>query len=67
MRIVKAKAPRVSIEYYKDKRDEWRWRFKSNGKIMADSGEGYSTKNACLKAIKTVKQKIVDAEPKEVE
>lgn len=30
------------LEFYKDKRGEWRWRrIASNGNIIADSGEGY--------------------------
>lgn len=34
--------------YYKDNKDEWRWRLKaSNGRIIADSGEGYSTEREC--------------------
>ena len=34
---------------YKDNRGEWRWRLRaSNGKIIADSGEGYKNKQDCL-------------------
>ena len=37
---------------YRDDKGEWRWQFKaSNGKIMADSGEGYKTKRSCKAAI----------------
>ncbi len=33
------------IEFYKDQRREWRWRFKAgNGKIIATSTEGYDKK-----------------------
>ena len=33
------------IEVYRDGASEWRWRFIApNGRIMADSGEGYRTK-----------------------
>lgn len=40
------------IRVYKDRKGEWRWRLTSrNGKIIADSGEGYVTKrNAFLAA-----------------
>ena len=32
------------VEYYKDQKGEHRWRLKArNGKIIADSGEGYTT------------------------
>lgn len=33
------------VEFYEDKSNKWRWRLKSNGRIMADSGEGYASKN----------------------
>ena len=34
----------MQIEYYRDRRDEWRWRLKSaNGAIRADSAEGYAS------------------------
>ena len=41
---------------YKDAAGEWRWRLKAeNGKIIADSGEGYKNKQDCLDAIGKVK------------
>jgi uncharacterized protein YegP (UPF0339 family) len=41
---------------YKDQKGEWRWRLKaSNGRILADSGEGYSSEQECLDDIKRVK------------
>ena len=40
---------------YKDARGEWRWRLKAtNGRIIADSGEGYKNEKDCLDAIKLV-------------
>jgi len=43
------------IEIYKDKKLEWRWRIKArNGKILADSGEGYNRKAMCLKYLDQV-------------
>lgn len=37
---------------------DWRWRLKSpNGRIIADSGEGYSSKGNAMKAA----QRLVDA------
>lgn len=31
--------------FYKDKANEWRWRVKAdNGRVVADSGEGYHNK-----------------------
>lgn len=42
--------------YYKDAKGEWRWRLKaSNGRIIADSGEGYTTESNCLADIDRVK------------
>lgn len=37
---------------YRDKKKEFRWRLLArNGKIIADSGEGYRTRTACKKSI----------------
>ena len=47
------------MEYYryKDKADEWRWRLKAdNGRIIADSGEGYKNLGDCDHAISLVKK-----------
>lgn len=32
------------VEFYIDAQDQWRWRFRAagNGKVLADSGQGYS-------------------------
>ena len=33
---------RAKLQIYRDGRHEWRWRLRaSNGRILADSGEGY--------------------------
>ena len=46
----------MTYEYYKDRKDEWRWRLiASNGRIIADSGEGYSSEHECLADIDRVK------------
>lgn len=34
------RAPRLDL--YRDADKQWRWRFASNGRILADSGQGYS-------------------------
>lgn len=40
---------------YKDKAGEYRWRMvASNGRIVADSGEGYSSKSGARSAIENV-------------
>jgi uncharacterized protein YegP (UPF0339 family) len=42
--------------YFKDKQGEWRWHLKAaNGRILADSGQGYEGEQECLEDIKTVK------------
>ncbi|HEY2933110.1 MAG TPA: YegP family protein [Acidobacteriota bacterium] len=41
---------------YEDTRKEYRWRLVSNnGRIIADSAEGYSTKSGCRTAVDLVK------------
>ncbi|MBM4170101.1 MAG: DUF1508 domain-containing protein [Ignavibacteria bacterium] len=41
---------------YRDAQGYWRWTLKaSNGRIIADSGEGYWNKQDCLNAIGLVK------------
>ncbi|WP_080351531.1 YegP family protein [Haemophilus influenzae] len=46
----------MKFETYVDSRIEWRWRLKAdNGKIIADSGEGYKNYTDCLHAIDLVK------------
>lgn len=51
------------FEVYKDKAEEWRWRFRaSNSKIIADSGEGYQNKQDCLHGIELIKTEAPDAE-----
>ena len=43
-------------EVYKDRVNHWRWRLKAaNGRIIADSGEGYFNKSDCLHGIDLVK------------
>jgi len=37
---------------YRDRKLEWRWRLKArNGRIVADSGEGYKSKTKCVRAV----------------
>ena len=52
----------MSIEIYKDKAGEFRWRLKTTGqKIVADSGEGYKTKASCQVGIDSVKKIVSTA------
>ena len=44
-----------SVQFYADKKGEFRWNLKSmNGRIVAESGEGYKTINGCLKGFKAL-------------
>lgn len=47
--------PRATLRIYKEapgkkKRREWRWSFLVNGRIMADSAEGYAQKQTARRA-----------------
>lgn len=56
------------FEVYQDKRLEWRWRMvASNGRIIADSGEGYVSKPNVLRAVKQVIKSTPKAEIKTIE
>ena len=47
----------MHFELYKDGRGEWRWTLHaSNGRKIADSGEGYTRKQNCEEAIALVKR-----------
>ena len=46
----------MKYQLYKDSRQEYRWRLKAdNGKIIADSGEGYKAKSDAQHGIDLVK------------
>ena len=43
---------RPKLEIYRDGRSEWRWRLRAaNGRIVADSGEGYRRRASLLRGI----------------
>lgn len=45
----------MRIEIYQNHQGEWRWRLKArNGRILADSAEGYQQKAKCWKAITSI-------------
>lgn len=38
------------VEVYRDTAGKWRWRFRaSNGRILADSAEGYTTRSKAIR------------------
>jgi uncharacterized protein YegP (UPF0339 family) len=48
---------------YQDGAGEWRWQLKAaNGKIVADSGEGYDSLSNVRRAAENVKDNAGDAE-----
>ncbi len=54
------------FEWFKDKKDEFRFRLKAgNGQIIAVS-EAYETKESCLNGIESVKKNAGDASVVEV-
>ena len=55
----------ANFEVYRDRKNEYRWRFtSSNGNIIADSGEGYTTRAACDRGIEIVKTQAGSAPTK---
>lgn len=51
-----------TFEVYQDKADEWRWRLvATNGNIIADSGEGYQSKQGAKRGIESVRNAAPDA------
>jgi len=42
---------RAKLQIYRDANREWRWRLRaSNGRILADSGEGYRRRSSAIHA-----------------
>ena len=57
---------RARFEVYQDDEDAWRWRLiHQNGNIIADSGQGYSTRAAARKGVRSVKNNAPGAPVKE--
>lgn len=51
------------FEVYRDRADEWRWRLVApNGNIIADSGEGYQSKQGVRRGIESVKKCVSQAD-----
>lgn len=46
----------MKFQIYRDKAGEWRWRLRAgNGKIIADSSEGYVRKSGAVNAAENVR------------
>ena len=51
-----------TFQVYEDNAGEWRWRLiASNGNIIADSGEGYQSKQGVKRGIESVKRSVPKA------
>jgi uncharacterized protein YegP (UPF0339 family) len=45
-----------TLEVYEDSAREWRWRIKHvNGQIIADGGEGYSSRSNAVRAARRLR------------
>ena len=54
---------RATFELYEDREGQYRWRLvHDNGNIIADSGEGYASKQKARQGIESVKQNAPGAE-----
>lgn len=52
----------AEFEVYQDRVDEWRWRLvHANGNVLADSGEGYATKQKVEQGIASIKSNAAGA------
>ena len=48
---------KATFEVYTDRAGQWRWRLvHDNGNIIADSGEGYASRQKCEQGLESVKQ-----------
>ena len=55
------------FEVYKDAKGEFRWRLKAgNHVVIATGGEGYTTKQACLKGIDSEKKVTSETDVKDL-
>ncbi|WP_218780646.1 HVO_2922 family protein [Halorarum halophilum] len=54
---------KATFEVYEDRVDEWRWRLvHDNGRIIADSGEGYASRQKATEGLESVKRNAPDAD-----
>lgn len=57
----------IRIRIYQDRAGEWRWRLKAaNGKIVADSSEGYKRRSAADRAVQRLLEMLRDGVSVEV-
>ncbi|WP_408611684.1 HVO_2922 family protein [Halobacterium noricense] len=60
--------PDATFEIYEDDIGQYRWRLvHTNGNIIADSGEGYASKQKARQGLNSVKENAPDADIEEVD
>ncbi|WP_128478315.1 HVO_2922 family protein [Halorussus pelagicus] len=53
---------KATFELYEDKSGKWRWRLvHENRNVVADSGQGYASKQKAKQGIESVKANAADA------
>lgn len=53
---------KATFELFEDAQDQWRWRLRhDNGNILADSGEGYASKQKAKQGLESVKANAAGA------
>jgi uncharacterized protein YegP (UPF0339 family) len=59
---------KATFELYRDAEAQWRWRLvHDNGNILADSGEGYTSKQNCRSGLESVKHNAPGADVVELD
>lgn len=52
----------MTFRVYSDKRGEWRWRLLAeNGRIIADSAEGYNERHSAIQGVQLVRDNALAA------
>ena len=54
---------KATFELFEDAQEQWRWRLvHDNGNILADSGEGYASKQKAKQGLESVKENAPGAD-----
>jgi amphi-Trp domain-containing protein len=57
-----AQASKATFEVFEDSAEQWRWRLvHDNGNVIADGGQGYSSKQKCRQGLRSVKKNVPGA------
>jgi uncharacterized protein YegP (UPF0339 family) len=58
----------AAFEVYRDKGGKWRWRLiHENGNVMADSGQGYSSRSKARQGLESVRSNAAEADAKDLD